>query len=230
MCGRMVVARAAGDLVGRLDIYSGADDPSMESFNVAPTTTVPIVLTDERIAQGQPSLAPARWGLVPSWSKGTAGPPLINARVETVTTKPSFRSAARSRRALVPADGYYEWQATPDGKQPYYLSAPGQGLLFAALYEYWRDPASPEDAGWLRSFTVITTTASDALGHIHDRSPVIVPEDRLDEWLDPGLHDKEDVDRLLASLPEPHLDPVPVSRRVNSVKNDSEDLTQPVSL
>ena len=103
-------------------------------------------------------------------------------------------------------------------------------LAFAAVYEHWRDPAVPdgEPGAWLRSLAIITSAASDALGHIHDRTPVIVPRDRLDDWLDAGTDAVDDVRHLLASLPEPRLVPRLVSRRVNSVRNDGPDLVAPL--
>jgi putative SOS response-associated peptidase YedK len=235
MCGRFVVARATGDLVGdwSVDDVEGDDPPA--SWNVAPTSSVRIVA--DRRPHGDADgaarrvAAPARWGLVPPWAKSTQGPPLINARVETVTEKPTFRRAVLTRRALVPADGYYEWQATAGGKQPVYLHGEGdEPLAFAAVYEHWRDPAVPEgEAGaWLRSFSIITSAATDALGHIHDRTPVIVPRDMVDDWLDAGTNAVGDVRHLLGSLPEPRLVPRFVSTRVNSVRNDGPDLIEPV--
>ncbi|MDI2035943.1 hypothetical protein PJL15_03077 [Paenarthrobacter nitroguajacolicus] len=138
--------------------------------------------------------------------------------------KSSFRSAALKRRAIVPAEGYYEWQKTEDGKKiPNYLFSEKEPLLgFAGLYEFWPDPELPEDdpERWMLSCTVLTTTTQDALGYVHDRSPVIIPKERFAEWLDPDLTDKADVRHLLDSLPEPTLTPRIVSTRVNSVRNN----------
>jgi putative SOS response-associated peptidase YedK len=197
MCGRYVMTRAPGDLLSFFD----AEDPSgielRPNWNTAPTQVVPIVL--ERAEDGPPErqLVSARWGLVPSWAKDVKiGSRMINARSETILEKPSFRSAAVKRRALVPADGYYEWQKTEDGKIPTYLhgDAPAP-LAFAGLYEFWPDPELPEDhpEKWLLSCTILTTTAQDSLGHIHDRSPVVVPSGMFGDWLDPEATDKDDV-------------------------------------
>ncbi|MBM7024539.1 SOS response-associated peptidase [Clavibacter zhangzhiyongii] len=235
MCGRFVVARATGDLVGdwSVDDVEGEDPPP--SWNVAPTTRVRMVadrrLRDDPEGEARRVLTAARWGIVPPWAKSLQGPPLINARVETVTEKPTFRTAVLTRRAVVPADGYYEWQVTANGKQPVYLHGADEGpLAFAAVYEHWRDPrvAEGEPGAWLRSLAIITSAASDALGHIHDRTPVIVPADRLDDWLDAGTTAVDDVRHLLGSLPEAHLVPRRVSTRVNSVRNDGPDLVAPV--
>lgn len=129
-----------------------------------------------------------------------------------------------------PAEGYYEWQKTEDGKKiPNYLFSEKEPLLgFAGLYEFWPDPALPEDdpERWLLTCTVLTTVTQDALGHVHDRSPVIIPQDRFAEWLDPDLTDKADVQHLLDSLPEPTLTPRIVSTRVNSVRNNGPELIE----
>ena len=172
-----------------------------------------------------------RWGLVPSWAKDIKiGSKLINARSETILDEPSFRKAALKRRAIIPAEGYFEWQKTEDGKKiPNYLYSENEPLLgFAGLYEFWLDPRMPEDdpGRWLLSCTVLTTT-QDALGHVHDRSPVIIPPDLFGEWLNPDMTDKTDVQSLLDSLPEPVLTPRIVSTSVNSVRNNGPELIEP---
>jgi putative SOS response-associated peptidase YedK len=159
------------------------------------------------------------------------GSKLINARSESILEKPSFRKAAITRRALIPAEGYYEWQKTEDGKKvPNYLFSEKEDLLtFAGLYEFWPDPSLPEDdpGKWLLSCTVLTTTAHDTLGHIHERAPVIIPSEMWAEWLDPGTTGKADVQSLLDSVPEPVLTPRIVSTRVNSVRNNGPELVDP---
>ncbi|MDR2348950.1 MAG: SOS response-associated peptidase, partial [Bifidobacteriaceae bacterium] len=137
----------------------------------------------------------ARWGLVPSWAKDVGiGARLINARSETVTAKPAFRSAAKSRRALIPAAGYYEWQAGGQGpKTPFFLHPEDEGLVaLAALYEGWRPPGlAPTPSGdpeVLVSAAIVTRAATDRLGAIHDRMPLIVPPDLWEPWLSPDLN------------------------------------------
>ena len=137
-----------------------------------------------------------RWGLVPSWAKDPSiGSRLINARMETVTEKPAFRRAFAKRRCLLPADGYYEWYGAERGKkQPFYITRrDGRPLAMAGLYEFWRAPdADPEDRdAWLVTCTVLTTTAEDDVGRIHDRMPLMVPPDRWAEWLDPANDDTD---------------------------------------
>jgi putative SOS response-associated peptidase YedK len=125
----------------------------------------------------------------------------------------------------VPADGYYEWMKTDDRKIPIYLH--GDGVLgFAGLYEIWRDPKDEDD--WVWSYTIITCTTQDALGHVHDRSPVVVPPDLQAAWLDPGLTDRETVRELLDAVPPPVLDTYEVSTAVNSVRNNGPELVEPV--
>lgn len=174
-----------------------------------------------------------RWGLVPSWAK-TPGRPIINARAETLTTKPSFRAAAARRRCLVPANGYFEWQSPASGsgsKQPWFLSA-GEGdavIALAGISEVWRVPDAPADEGgpWLLTCAIVTRSAPDALGEIHDRMPVVVPPDRWDAWLDPRTTDPASIDGLLRGLPDPALVPRKVSRAVGNVRNNSEGLIEP---
>lgn len=234
MCGRFVVARATADLVSYYEA-AGAKGPEVKpSWNVAPTQQINIVT--ERIAhdatEPRRMIETARWGLVPVWAKDTKGAArLINARSETVTEKPSFRSAAAKRRGLIPAAGYYEWQVTADGKIPTYLhpEADDELLSFAGLYEFWPAPELPEghEAKWRMTATIITRAAPDALGHIHDRTPVIVPAAMHADWLDPELTDKSDVRSLIDAIPDPELVPTGVGPEVGSVKNNGPELIEP---
>jgi putative SOS response-associated peptidase YedK len=175
-----------------------------------------------------------RWGLVPSWAKDISiGSRLINARAETVSEKPSFKSAFARRRCLLPADGYYEWQRQPAGtagpKQPYYICrADHRALAFAGLYEFWRDRAlAREDPGaWLWTATIITTSAADELGEIHDRMPMVIEEASWADWLDPANTDVADVRALLTPAAVSGLTSYPVSLAVNSVRNNGPELIE----
>ena len=226
------MSRATGDLLSYFDAKEVEGSPPPPSWNVAPTQDVPIITEKLHNDESDRRLMIARWGLVPSWAKDIKiGSKLINARSETILDKPSFRKAAITRRALIPAEGYYEWQKTEHGKKiPNYLYSEKDALLaFAGLYEFWPDPALPEDdpAKWLLSCTVLTTTAHDTLGHVHDRAPVIIPPDMFADWLDPGIRAKVKVQELLDSVPEPVLTPRIVSDRVNSVRNNGPELVEP---
>ncbi|TRW46379.1 SOS response-associated peptidase [Georgenia yuyongxinii] len=240
MCGRYANARRDADLVNDFAVEDVRDPELAPSWNVAPMQNVRIVLerldkddTGERKRQ----LRTSRWGLVPAWAKDSRiGSRMINARSESILEKPAFKNAARKRRAIVPADGYFEWQKLDEKgktKQPYYLhAADGSILAFAALYEWWRDPSLPDDHPdkWQWTNTILTTTASDTLGHVHDRSPVIVPPDLLADWLNPAITDPDDVRELVAAMPEPHLAPTPVGKAVGSVRNNGPQLIEPIQL
>jgi putative SOS response-associated peptidase YedK len=175
-----------------------------------------------------------RWGLVPFWAKDVRiGSRMINARAETVAEKPAFRRAFAKRRCLLPADGYYEWQQQPGAaKQPIYISrSDGRPLAFAGLYELWRDPAvarEDEDA-WLWTATIITTSAPDELGMIHDRMPMIIDPGRWADWLDPANTDTADLRALLVPAAASGLATYPVSTAVNSVRNNGPHLIDPVA-
>ena len=182
-----------------------------------------------------------RWGLVPFWAKDVKiGSRLINARAETVSTKPAFRRAFARRRCLLPADGFYEWQAAGDGpagdrpgarKQPYYIHRSDGGVLaFAGIYELWKDRAVPADDpdAWLWSAAIITTRATDDVGQIHDRMPMVIEPARWADWLDPGQADEAALHALLAPAVSGGLTSYPVSTEVNSVRHNGPGLIEPV--
>ena len=177
-----------------------------------------------------------RWGLVPSWAKDPSiGGRLINARAETVDSKPAFRKAFARRRCLLPADGYYEWQPVEVGgrtvKQPYFISRRDGGpLAMAGIYEFWRDRSRPDDheRAWLWTAAIITTSAPDELGRIHDRMPMIIDEKSWADWLDPASDDPADLRALLVPAAAGGLDWHPVSTEVNSVRHNGPGLIEPI--
>ncbi|HET7355827.1 MAG TPA: SOS response-associated peptidase [Nocardioidaceae bacterium] len=249
MCGRYASSRRPEDLVEEFQIDENqVKEALVPDYNVAPTKTVYAVLErPERPAEGedagpQPAARQLRlltWGLVPFWAKDPAiGNRMINARMETVTEKPAFRRAFAARRCLLPADGYYEWyttsQKTKSGrplKQPFFIHpADGSVLAMAGLYEIWRDPAraddDPERFRW--TCTVLTTTAEDQLGRIHDRMPLLVERERYDAWLDPAVSSPDDLRGLLVPAAPGRLEAYPVSTRVNNVRNNGAELVEPV--
>jgi putative SOS response-associated peptidase YedK len=180
-----------------------------------------------------------RWGLVPFWAKDVSiGSRLINARAETVSTKPAFRRAFARRRCLLPADGFYEWQAAGGGpagdaprprKQPYFIHRADSGVLaFAGIYELWRDKDAADDPdAWLWTAAIITTQAPDDLGRIHDRTPMVIEPARWAEWLDPQQADEAALHALLAPAVAGALSSYPVSTEVNSVKHNGPGLIEP---
>jgi putative SOS response-associated peptidase YedK len=237
MCGRYVNVASASDLTDEFDVEEVVGDDPGPSWNIAPTDPVRAVLR-RRPAGGDEDAAPVtqlrtvKWGLVPNWSRTpSGGAKMINARIETVTTKPAFKTVAARRRCLLPSLGYYEWQKTDHGKVPYFLHDPeGQLLAMAGLYELWRDPALADDdpKRWLWTCTVITQQAPDLLGQIHDRNPVVVPPELRDQWLDCSSEDAAVAQRILDEIPPAGLDPYVVSTAVGNVKNNGPELIEPV--
>ncbi len=240
MCGRYATSRTPVDLDRAFAARLGEGADELEAdYNMAPTKPAPIVIARARDDEPpERELLRARWGLVPSWAKDPkVGNRMINARAETVAEKPSFKRAFGRRRALVPADGYYEWYASesPDGprtkagkplKQPFYITPKDREVMaMAGLYEFWR--ASADDA-WLITFTIITTTAEDELGHLHDRMPLLVEPDARDAWLDPSPQDPATLLDLLVPAAPGRLDAFPVSREVNDVRNNGPELVLPI--
>ncbi|MBD3689559.1 SOS response-associated peptidase [Nanchangia anserum] len=231
MCGRYALGQGEEHLVTLFDVDQVIDRGFSGSWNIAPSHGVPVIMERYEVPDApRPSqrgevhrqLRCLEWGLIAHWSRDDSHP-MINARAETITEKPTFRSAARKRRCLVPATGYYEWQPCPQGKEPWFFSAgPDDPVMaFAGVYEAWR---SGPDQPWRRTVAILTRPAADAHGHIHDRSPLIVPASRFADWLAPDPLEGADVRRLIVSLPEPRLTPRRVSRAVGSVANNSPDL------
>jgi putative SOS response-associated peptidase YedK len=216
VCGRYASSRRPDDLVSFFEVEDTPDEMIPPSWNVAPTDPVYAVVQKETR-----QLRVLRWGLVPSWSKDPKGAArMINARSESVREKPAFRKAYATRRCLVPADGYYEWKPEGAGKQPYYLSTP-EPLAMAGLYEHWKTP----EGGWLSTCAIITTTAPDDLGEIHDRTPLLVPREHWSLWLDPSVSDPGD---LLIPGTAGLLDVWPVGQAVGNVRNNEPSLNAPV--
>lgn len=230
MCGRFVTTSPAAQVAAYFDAEVTSERllEAAPNYNVAPTTEVAVVV--ER--GGRRGLALRRWGLVPSWAKEAAvGSKMINARVETAATKPSFRSAFASRRCILPVDGFYEWRAAgPDGpKQPFFITRRDrEPLAFAGLWESWRDPGAPDGAPPLLTCSILTTEASGPVAQVHHRMPVLLGPDVWDPWLDESLTDKEQVQGLVQPAPEDLLEVWPVSTAVNSVRNKGPELLEPV--
>ena len=219
MCGRYTLSTPAGRLAEEFQLDSTAE--ISPSYNVAPTQQVAAVVEDE----GGRRLEMFRWGLVPSWAEDPEiGARMINARSETAPEKPSFRSAFRRRRCLIAADGFYEWKREDGGKQPYYFRMQdGRPFGFAGLWESWE-----KGDGTLRTCTILTTRANSVLEGIHERMPVILPSDSYNAWLDPDA-DREELGELMIPYPGDDLETYPVSRFVNSPRNNDERCIEPAA-
>jgi len=233
------MAKAVGDLVAELEAEADASLELRASYNVAPTTDVPIVL--ERLVDGEVhrQVHVAKWGLVPRWAKDAAvGVRAFNARTETVLEKPTFRAAIKSKRCAVPVQGYYEWKKLTDGKskQPYFVhSADGSLIVFAGLYEWWKDPAKKDGAAdqWLLSCTILTMASppDGELATLHDRLPVPLGKEAMAQWLAPDAGDPAALLDLVLSRAYDlahgwKLDAV--GSAVGNVRNDSPELIVPV--
>jgi putative SOS response-associated peptidase YedK len=219
MCGRYTLSTPAGRLAEEFQLDSTTE--IVPSYNVAPTQQVAAVLEDE----GGRRLEMFRWGLVPSWAEDPdIGARMINARSETAPEKPSFRSAFRRRRCLIAADGFYEWKRVNGGKQPYYFRMQdGRPFAFAGLWESWE-----KGDGILRTCAILTTRANSVLEDVHDRMPVILPHDAYNAWLDPDA-DREELGELMIPYPYDDLETYPVSRFVNSPRNNDERCIEPAA-
>lgn len=231
MCGRFVSARKRLELLAEFaatrDAVPAGRDPD---YNVAPTKRIDAVLSH----QGERELRLVRWGLVPSWAKDTAGGArLINARSETVAVKPAFRAAFARRRCLIPADGYYEWMTEGKARQPCYIYRTDGGILaLAGIYELWRNALVPDDHSdaWYWSASIMTTQATDHIGRIHDRTPMVIAPENWADWLDPANNER---DLLLAAMRPATSGPGGltshrVSTAVNSVRNNGPSLIEPL--
>lgn len=226
MCGRYVAAKGVASLATEFEIARPVPAEQLSpSYNVAPTDEVYVVTLDH----GQRRLETMRWGLVPFWAKDPSiGSRMINARAETVSEKPAFRRAFRTRRCLVPADGYYEWEPRRvEGelvKQPWLIRPrDGSSIAMAGVYEIWHAPGS--DAKLLTT-AIITTSAPDDHGQIHDRAPLMVAREGWESWLDPEFHG-DPMAFALPAVPGP-LESFEVDRKVNSVQNNGPELIRPL--
>lgn len=224
MCGRYRLSRRKELLAQhfRAD-FTGVDwEPH---YNIAPTQMVPVVRQSH---QGLLRASLMRWGLIPSWAAGPAiGARTINARSETVASRASFRESLQTRRCLVPADGFYEWQRRARGKQPFCFEVgEGEIFAFAGLWDRWRGP----DGQAIESCTILTTTPNDLLADVHDRMPVILAPEYSERWLDPSLQDAAKVVPLLQPFASNLMKRYPVSTRVNWVANDGPECSSPADL
>lgn len=223
MCGRFALYT---DPLALANQFQTDNEPNWEaSYNVAPSLAIPIV----RNEHGTRRFAPARWGLIPSWAKDLKiGYSTINARAETVAEKPSFRAAFKHRRCLVPVDGWYEWQEIEGQKtkQPWYITlSDQQPMALAGLWEHWQG----QDGSEIESCTIIVTSGNELMQPIHDRMPVILPEEVWENWLDCKNTDTKGLQALITQYPSDEMVAWPVTTLVNSPKHNAENCIKPLS-
>lgn len=223
MCGRYRLSRRKQVLEEHFDSVSGMEDWNAR-YNIAPTQPVPVIRQNPK--QPVRELSLFRWGLVPRWAKDpSVAARMINARSETASTKPAFSDALKSRRCLVLADGFYEWQQTGKVKQPYCFEInDGELFAFAGIWDRWKDASGKP----LETCSILTTTANTVMSSVHDRMPVILSRDSYDLWLDPGMNNVAAAADLLRPYDARLMRCYPVSSRINSAVNDDEECSRRV--
>ena len=239
MCGRFVAASSPQLLAERFDVDEVDVDAAEPDYNVAPTEPIMVV----RQREDRRVLSRVRWGLVPSWAKDpSVGYKMINARAESLASKPAYKRSFEKRRCLIPADGFYEWRvvappSTPKGrpkKQPVFVHRrDGEPMAFAGLWAVWKVPEGVEgvgeEDGWLRSCVIVTTRANALLEPVHDRMPVLLPESAWARWLDPEERDLGALSELLVPAPDDELELWPVSPLVNKPEHKGSEVAKPVN-
>nr|WP_306265392.1 SOS response-associated peptidase [Pararhizobium sp. IMCC3301] len=224
MCGRFTLTHPNEAVAALFDYHQ--EDRAAEDFppryNIAPTQPIATI----RVEQARRVLRLVRWGLVPEWVKEPQTfSLLINARTETVLEKPSFRGSIRHHRCLVPASGYFEWRRDGERKQPYYIRPRHHGVFaMAGLWAEWSGP----DGNLIDSGALLTQAANQTLSKIHHRMPVVLPAEHFDEWLDVTHVDSKQAHKLLHPVSDDFFEAVPVSTRVNSVRNDDPELVSEI--
>lgn len=222
MCGRYTLASSYDELAERFGLDAGEAVELSPNYNVAPTQSVAAIAGRD----GGRRLEALRWGLVPSWAEDPSiGSRMINARSETAHEKPSFRSAFKRRRCLIPADGFYEWKReSGNGKQPFYIRMKdGKPFAFAGLWERWG-----EGENELRTCAILTTEANEMMAGIHHRMPVILPDELYEAWLSEEA-EKEELTAMMLPYPDDEMEAYPVSRFVNKPSNNDPRCVEPAA-
>jgi putative SOS response-associated peptidase YedK len=225
MCGRYRLSRRKQIIEEHFHAADWQDDWSPR-YNIAPTQPVPVIRQHPK--EPIRRISTMRWGLVPHWAKDASGAAsTINARSETAATKPAFRDPLKSRRCLIPADGFYEWKRTGTSKQPFCFEVDaGELFAFAGLWDEWKDSTGK----WIKTCSILTTTPNAVTSAIHDRMPVILDPTSYDLWLDPGMQNVGAISELLKPFDARLMRCYPVSTRINQVANDDEECSQPAEI
>jgi putative SOS response-associated peptidase YedK len=225
MCGRFTNKAKPEQIKKEFKIGNKNPNLYQPRYNIAPSQMIEVVFEPEN----ERILSPLKWGLVPHWAKDAEiGNRMINARAETLTEKPSFREAFKSRRCIIPASGFYEWQKKSTGaKQPFYFYLKDKEVFgFAGLWEEWIDKQTGEA---LETCTIITTEANEVLKPAHERMPVILKPEVYDDWLDEKMKDERKMEELLIPYPAGEMTSHAVSKSVNIPDSDSDELIRPLN-
>lgn len=226
MCGRFTQKAPWENVSNQFDVKNAASKNLFQPrYNIAPSQSIVTI----RDLENSREASALKWGLVPSWAKDSdIGNRMINARAETITEKPSFREAFKSRRCIIPASGFYEWQRVEKGtKQPHYFYLKETEVFgFAGLWEEWLDKTTGD---LLETCTIITTEANEVLKPVHDRMPVILKAEDYDQWLDQKVKDTDKLQKLLVPYRAKEMDSHIVSRSVNIVSSDTPELIVPIN-
>ena len=223
MCGRASLTKTEKELEKRFNATFYREDIErynpLPNFNVAPTNKLPVITN-----QDPDHFRPFQWGLVPFWAKDAKiGYKMINARIETLSSKPAFRQAFHKRRCIIPFDGFYEWQKKDGTKQPFFIHRKdGEAFAIAGLWEHWKDP---ETERTLYTFTLITQDPSPAISKLHDRMPAMLLPEEEHLWIDDEVPAEEAL-KVIQPYPDELLEIYPVSTKVNNVRNNDASLLE----
>ena len=223
MCGRFTLHSPEARIREAFNLERIEPLGLVPRYNIAPSQDIPII----RDIESSREIVFARWGLIPSWSKEPKTKySTINARIESVAEKPTYRTPFKRQRCLIPADGYYEWKQVAGNKIPHHMRMKkGDVFAFAGLWDHWEDETESLD-----SCVIITTPSNEAMKPIHERMPAIIAPAHYDYWLDEKINDKQEIMQYLNSAPSSQLIAYPVSTWVNSPKNNDERCIQPAGL
>lgn len=223
MCGRYLLTAPIDAIEDLFPLPEGEPRPGIPPrYNVAPRQPVLVI---RKTDNGANELAAVEWGLVPEWKKEIGDKPLINARVETVEAKPSFRSSIKRKRCLVPFTGWYEWHTEQGRKQPYVIEpANGQVMAFAGIWSTWHGPGGDN---WLETMAIVTDATTGPMKSLHHRRPLVVPQDRFEDWLEPHDPLPRGFLKSFDWVPETAFQWRPVSTRVGNVRFDDPSLLEP---
>lgn len=222
MCGRYTLHKKAKDLAKRYNLAT-VQKNIQENFNVAPGQIMPVITADQ---SGEPHLELMKWGVIPAWAKDPSiGYKLINARDDTIFEKPMWRGLILRKRALIPADGFYEWKRLPEGnkerKQPFYIRPKQSDVFsFAGVWETWKDVEGKS----LKTYSIVTTAPNAEMSSVHNRMPVILHQEDEASWLEPSKVKREEIEPFLHPYEDQGLEMYEVSKDVNSTANNDQHL------